>query len=135
MRTSRRFAPWFCLTALGFAGLATWTFASSDSVAKLPPAAGYSSEVSLEPMAGRAGVFVAKAVVKDLSSSQVVAAPSLAFPAGEEATAESTSPAGTTLRLRVKADAVAGRAEVVVMLVAGNEERTLQRTTVLLPRS
>jgi hypothetical protein len=133
MRSSTLLLRWFLPVAV-FAVLATLSLASATSAAKLPPAAGYGSEVTLEPMPGRAGVFVAKAVVKDLATDQVVAAPSLAFPAGEEATAESTSPAGTTLRLRVKADAATGKAEIALSLVAGSEERTLQRTTVQLPR-
>jgi hypothetical protein len=133
MRASFLLSRWLFPALLSLA-LAAWSVAASPPSTKLPPAAGYSAEVSLEPMAGRAGVFLAKAVVKNLATERVEAAPSLAFPAGEEAVAESTGPTGTTLRLRVKADAGAGRAEIVLSLVAGSEERALQRTTVQLPR-
>ncbi|HRC85849.1 MAG TPA: hypothetical protein PK413_09600 [Thermoanaerobaculia bacterium] len=92
----------------------------------------YTTEVTVEPSPKRAGAFLCKAVVRELGSAAVVAAPALVFSPGDEATAESSAEGvGPVVVLRVKV--VAGSsAEYTLTLRHGQEEQTLHRGRVVL---
>jgi hypothetical protein len=78
----------------------------------------YSTEVSIEP-AGET-TFLLRAVVKDASSGEVLAGPSVKMPAGETANAESTLPEGGTVQLTATVESGKRSAKYSVVVKQGD---------------
>jgi len=86
-------------------------------------------EIEIEPAS--AGVLDCRAVVTDLGTGEVVAAPKVRFREGDEAVL-TIGREGEQFRLEVAADGGAGTARVRLSLVRGETETTLHRASVRL---
>ena len=67
-------------------------------------------EVDVQPAESPAGAYVCRATVTDLSSGEVLSAPQVAFPAGEEARLRTGTSPGAEVLIRVAVAADGSRA-------------------------
>ena len=119
----------FALACIWLAGLPA---AHGDAAAA---ANAYNTEVTIQPIPGKAGAYLCKALVKRLDTGQVAAAPALKVPAGERAEAESAAE-GSAERFvfRVEVHEAAGTAAYSIALRGPGDEIVLHRATVGLAK-
>lgn len=96
-----------------------------------PGSLGYSTEVSVSPSPKTEGAFLCKAVVKDLATGSIAAAPALLAAAGEQGEAESSQD-GKKLRFVVKVDPTASTASYSIVLTDGGGDTMLHKGSVQL---
>jgi hypothetical protein len=132
-KTVRGLARWtvvgmavvLCSAAASVVGLQAGTSGSR--------AAAYSSEISIEPAPKHEGAFLCKALIKDVGTGEVAAAPAVVFAAGDSAETESAlTEDGPTFVLHVKVDALGGSAEYEVSVRSGGVQQLLHSGRVIL---
>lgn len=100
-----------------------------------PGLTGYSTEISVEPSKKAEGAFLCKALVKNLASGAVEAAPAVLTAAGEQAEAETSLADGASkIRFLVKVDAGASLASYSVVVSHSGADTLLHRGTVQLAK-
>lgn len=93
--------------------------------------AGYSTDVSIQP--GGNDIFVLKAKIKDISSGEIVAGPTVRMPAGQTANTESTlSDSNTVVNLSANVDGAKHSATYTVTIKRGQKVIAEHSATVAL---
>lgn len=90
-----------------------------------------SSEVKIEPLA-KAGAYTATVEIRDASSNELLAAPTLAFMKGGPNTTKTTLSTGEEVRFTVQVDASGTGASYSAELHSGGRLVALQKATVAL---
>jgi hypothetical protein len=113
-----------CALAAGVLGI-------SMASAVLAAERSLSSEVKLEPMA-KAGVYKATVEIRDASSNELLAAPTIAFMKGGPNTTTTTLETGEEVRFTVQVDASGAGASYTAELRSGGKLVSLQKATIAL---
>jgi hypothetical protein len=92
-----------------------------------------SSEVKLEPLA-KAGAYQATVEIRDASSRELLAAPTIAFMKGGPNTTTTTLSTGEEVRFTVQVDASGSSASYSAELRSGGKLVSLQKATVALAK-
>jgi hypothetical protein len=105
-------------------------------IAAVPAIAGQPVSVSVEfalvPSAKAPNSFVARAIVRDSATDEVLSAPSIAFLRGDEAKTSTRLPNGSELRVTVLVPDAANQATYSVELLEGGKTTLLQKASVTL---
>lgn len=91
-----------------------------------------SVDFTLAPSDKAPNAFVARAVVRDAATEEVISAPALGFVRGSEATASTKLPTGAELRVTVLVPESSNEARYTVELVEGEKVTVLQKSSIKL---
>ena len=101
--------------------------------AALPQAPGFATDVQIEPSGKPQGGFSIRVKVTNLSSGEVVAAPHLLVPAGENGETQSDLPDQSAVTVSAKVDATGHAATYSIALKKGESVLSSHTAKVNLP--
>lgn len=124
----------FCLVPAMLLSLAL--LPSLGQAGASPGMTGYSTEISVEPSEKASGAFLCKAVIKNLASGAVVAAPAVLTTAGDQAeTASTLEDTALEIRFIVQVDAAASVASYSIVASNAGVDTLLHRGSVQLAKT